>query len=33
MKYEYKEELDKDVLHLPLFSMYKRNIISDILST
>ena len=22
MKYEYNEELDKDVLHLPLFSMY-----------
>ena len=24
MKYEYKDELGKDVLHLPLFSMYTR---------
>ena len=31
MKYEYNEELDKDVLHLPLFSINIRNRISDII--
>ena len=31
MEYEYNEELDKDVLHLPLFSMYTRKIFSDII--
>ena len=30
MKYEYNEELDKDVVHLPLFSIYIRKRISDI---
>ena len=33
MKYEYNGELDKDVLLLPLFSIDKRKIFSDILST
>ena len=32
MKYEYNEELEKDVLHLPLFSIYTRNIFSDIIN-
>ena len=32
MKYEYNEELDKDVLYLPLFPINIRNIISDILT-
>ena len=32
MKYEYNEELDKDVLHLPLFSNNILNRISDILT-
>ena len=32
MKYEYNEELDKEVLHLPRFSINIQNIISDILT-
>ena len=32
MKYVYNGELDKDVLHLPLFSIYTRKRFSDILS-
>ena len=32
MKYVYNEELDKDVLHLPPFSIYTLKIFSDILS-
>ena len=32
MKYEYNEELDKDVLHIPLFTMYTRKIFSDIIN-
>ena len=32
MKYLYNEELDKDVLHLPLFSIYTRKIFSDIIN-
>ena len=31
MKYVYNEELDKDVWHLPLFSIYTRNLFSDII--
>ena len=31
MKNGYNKELDKDVLHLPLFSMYIRNNSSDII--
>ena len=32
MKYVFNEELDKDVLHLPLFSIYTRKGFSDIIS-
>ena len=32
MKYECNEELDQDVLHLPIFSIYTRKSFSDILS-
>ena len=31
MKYEYNKELDKDVLHLPLFSIYTQKRFSDII--
>ena len=31
MKYEYNEELDKDVLHLPLLSIYTQKRFSDII--
>ena len=30
MKYEYNEELDKDVLRLPLFNLYTENIFRHI---
>ena len=32
MKNECNEELDQDVLHLPIFSIYTRKSFSDILS-
>ena len=30
-EYEYNEELDMDMMHLPLFSIYIRNRFSDII--
>ena len=32
MTYVYNEDLDKDVMHLPLFSIYTRKIFSDIVN-
>ncbi len=32
MKYKYNEELDKDVLHLPLFNVYTETIFRHIIN-